>query len=357
MATNQFTIYTSSDPYGPGPLTGTTGSLVTVLDACLVNGYGTGIYTKPSAGWFKPLPNSGSATILSNSFACYQQGTGSGFTLFVNDSGTNGGWESWVTGWETMSLLVTPNIGAIPTGSVGVGLNQFPTPALGLVNGHVTVKKSATSDTVLRPWIVAADAATMYMWVLTGNSVGTYFHWSFGDCYSLAGPNDLWNCYIYARHQDNGNTFGTSDTTDAIYGNNTQFNANFFGHFLARTGFGSGQCIQMNRRGESAVSQNFFANSTGWPQSINGLLSCPQPDGTYYISPLWLNEVPVPNSVFSIRGRFRGLYQVCHPYTNFADGQFISGSGDYAGKVFMIIRASNQNSFWALETSPTLEFN
>ena len=68
---SQFTIYSSSDVGGPGLITGTTGSLITVLDACLVNGYSG----KSAAGWTKPLGT------LSGSISAYQQGSGSKLDL------------------------------------------------------------------------------------------------------------------------------------------------------------------------------------------------------------------------------------------------------------------------------------
>ena len=89
MTTNQFTIYTANDVQGPGFLNGTTGSLIAILNACLVNGYGTGSYYKAPVGWTKPLPDVSSSVGSLPILACYQQGTGSQFTLFVNDSGAN----------------------------------------------------------------------------------------------------------------------------------------------------------------------------------------------------------------------------------------------------------------------------
>jgi hypothetical protein len=345
MVTNQFTIYTSSDPSGPGPITGTTGSLLTVLDACLVNGY-TG---KTAAGWTKPFANSGSV------YGAYTQGTGSGFTLFVNDLNANfasPGKEAALTGWEVLS-----QIGPTGTGSLhaGVGLNQFPLPAQSLTNGHVTVRKSVSADTTPRPWMLAADGATLYMWILTGDGTYAYYHWSFGDNFSLAGTGDKWNCYIYGRPIDNsGATGGYNDYTEYIMGTSNQLNVGWPAHYIARTGFGGGQSIQFNRRGDSTFS-SATANISGWPTPLYGNLSCPIIDGTYYLCPLWLAEL-TPNS-WALRGRFRGLYHTSHNYTNFSDGQQISGSNDYAGKIFTVIRGSNINSVWFLETSPTLEFN
>ena len=141
MVTNQFTIYTASDPNGPGYLYGSTGSLPTILDACLVNGY-TG---KPAAGWTKPLPNITGSTSASI-YACYQQGTGSGFVLFINDSGEVGGISSecWACGWESISSLT--GSGTTIATNVGVGNNQFPSPAQSLTYGVVNIRKSVTMD-------------------------------------------------------------------------------------------------------------------------------------------------------------------------------------------------------------------
>ena len=62
-------------------------------------------------------------------------------------------------------------------------------------------------------------------------------------------------------------------------------------------------------------------------------------------------------SNFSLRGKFRGIYQVCHLAANFSDGQILTGGGDFAGKTFMIINHGPTGGFWAVETSPTVITN
>ena len=77
MPNSQFTIYTSADS-GSVVLNGTSGSLIALLDQCLVSGSAS----KPGAGWTKPFANS-------SNFGCWTQGTGSRMTLFINDSAPN----------------------------------------------------------------------------------------------------------------------------------------------------------------------------------------------------------------------------------------------------------------------------
>jgi hypothetical protein len=57
------------------------------------------------------------------------------------------------------------------------------------------------------------------------------------------------------------------------------------------------------------------------------------------------------------RGRFRGLYHTSHPLTSVVDGEVISGSGDYSGKIFQIIKQGSNGGFWTIEISNTLETN
>ena len=341
---SKFTIYTAADPGSPGYLNGTTGSLISILNACLVNGY-TG---KPGAGWTKPLPDSASV------YACYQQPTGSGDILFINDNAPNVANEAQTTGWETISSVCPA--GASAATNVGLGLGQFPLPAQSLTYGSVVWRKSNTADSVKRYWIVAADSSSMYMWVQTGDSGANYMHTMFGDCYSLAGEADKWNCAIVGRYGQNSAATTGVDLTDTIIVSYNDYNSPststaMAGHFIARSAFGMGTSINFNRKGDCILPS--YAIS-GNPTYINGVLQTPNgPDNSLYMCPLYIAE-PI---TLSLRGRFRGLYQVGHPYSSFLDGQLIPGGGQYAGKTFVIIRQSANNSFWALEVSNTVETN
>jgi len=357
MPVSQFTIYSSGDPYGPGLIDGTTGSLVRVLDACLVDGYGTGSYFKAAAGWTKPFPN------FSSSLDCYKQPSGSQMTLVVNDMRPNAtalGKEAWMTGWELLSALTTSFATASVSsnsGSVGVGWGQFPLPVQVLTTGHVVVRKSTAATVAERLWVIAADAYTMYLWIQPGDTAGNYVHRGFGDIYSFRGSSDRWDCFIYGQIIENAAAAVANDYTDAIGGSQGAVTSTLStalpGHYVARNAGGSGGSIGFTRKGDAGVGP---ASSQTGPQTcpLSGVLACPNgSDNSIYLSPLWLVE---PNGI-TLRGRFRGLYQICHPVANFSDGQMFQGSGDFAGKSFMVIRTSFQGSMWALETSATIDTN
>jgi hypothetical protein len=62
------------------------------------------------------------------------------------------------------------------------------------------------------------------------------------------------------------------------------------------------------------------------------------------------------SGVLNLRGRLRGMYHVCHPATAFADGDTFVGSGDYAGRTFLIVKylhsaALSGQAFIAIETT------
>ena len=366
MAASQFTIYTSLDYYGPGPLYGATGSLVSILNACLVNGYGISGSSsyRPAAGWSQPLTSLTQST-STPVVACYKQASGSGFTLFVNDNAPSTSKEVWAAGYELpLSLSGSGSQGAIYTGSNGngFGFGQFPTAAQLLTYGHVSWRKSSTADnTTPRYWIIAADPSTFYMWIQTGDSTNNYDNFGFGDCYALKGASDLWRCFIYGRVADNvTSTVTSNDLSDQLISGpngsvSTTLTYAFNGHYLSRNPGGTQGSVGFSRKVDSSIAGGTFQTSLVYSSPLSGQLQTPNPaDNALYMSPLWLWD-PVNTS---LRGRFRGLYHLLHPAANFNDGQIIQGSGDFAGKTFMVIRFGiTGQSAWLLETSATIDTN
>jgi hypothetical protein len=335
MAVSTFTVYSSADANGPGPIFGSAGDLLRVLDLVLVNGY-TG---KSAAGWSKPIANSGN-------LGCYKQGAGALLTLYINDNGpnvTSTTKEAWIVGWESISALTAP---------VGVGSGQFPIPSQALTTGHLVVRKSATADsTTQRSWIIFADAYTFYMFINAGDQVSTYNgNLFFGDVFSLKGSSDTYRCMIRAAVSENVTELSspTVNACDQIanFGVST---ANHPGFFMARTYGGSGASISVMQQGDLSKTSAAASSAAmvGTCQIPNG------PDNSIYMDAVGVAEF----SALCDRGRMRGMYHVCHALTNFADGQVFQGMSDFASKTFQIVKQGATAGMWAMEISASVETN
>jgi len=371
MATSQFTIYSSSDVGGPGLMTGWSGSLIRILDACLVDGYSG----KTKAGWTHPIANSASFGPTSV-YACYKPPSGSMMTLFVNDNFPNItalGREAWLTGWENMTSLCNTT----PVLNVGAGTGQFPTPAQQLTTGHVVCRKSSLSDnTTGHYWVMFADAYTFYLCIQTGDTTGYYYSVTFGDVFSFKGSTDAYRCLLIGRVVENvagvGNTTSgnnpatsTNDSFAASWGDFPSGGGSYNvflpiylpGHFMPRTFGGGGASINVGKTFDmsKASSSGFVGNGQRYGLvPMYGFLQTPNgSDNSLYISPVTIHD---PLSL-SLRGRMRGFWFVAHPIINFSDGQTFQGAGDYAGKTFMIVKTDPTGGFFAIETSNTVETN
>lgn len=169
------TVYFSSDPSAP-QLTGTAGSLINVLDACLVNGYGA----KSPAGWTKPYSGTNVA-----SYRMTTTSPATGRYLRVNDTGDK---TARIVGYSEM---------------VNVNDGAFPFPNNTQVTDGLHVIKSSTNNTTSRPWAVVATNRSFYLFVFCNSTVfgqsksGWDYVYFFGDVISRK-ENDVYNCAIIA---------------------------------------------------------------------------------------------------------------------------------------------------------------
>src|SRR5574341_358034 len=174
------TLYKSSDASAP-VLTGVAGSLITVLDGCLVNGYGS----KAAAGWTKPFSGSNLAVYRNNPTG------GTGFYLNIDASAPAGnvlGTHAYARGNE---VATQANTRAAVTGATG----PYPTAAQ-LANG-IPILKGETPDATARPWTVSADDKTFTLLTKPGNM----HEWSgfhYGDIFSLK-TGDAYRSIIIGR--------------------------------------------------------------------------------------------------------------------------------------------------------------
>jgi hypothetical protein len=307
-------IYRWDDASAP-TLNATASSLVNVLDAVLVNGYGA----KSAAGWSKPFTGTNKAAFL--------QGTGSlGMYLRVDNPGT--AVSARVAGYETMS-------------DVDTGTQEFPAIAGG--GGYLFV--SSTTDATARPWLIAADSKRFFMLVgynvatssFTGAVQSAYFFGDTlpnnpGDAYSVG----LW-VYTSATQPNAASGMGTTTQT-------TFTAANFF---TPRT-----------HTGAATVVNNGFANyvpGLGNASTV-GRATTPYPDpvtGGMILSPYYYGTTNV------LRGRVPGFWVPSHSLPAAAGDTFTgSAVGGLAGKSFVLYNiygAGALNGRFALETSDTVE--
>lgn len=315
-----FTIYKSTDASAP-VLTGQTGKLVDLLDACLVNGYGA----KAAAGW--------AVSFTGTSKRAYRGPSGARLYYRIQDDGPGAGTfkEARLTGYETMSDVDT-GTGPFPTAAQGVGsVAMYP------------IRKSTSADATARAWIVAADARTVYVWVATGDTAGTYHAFGFGEIYSLV-SGDAYNGFTIGRIVENSGTAGNERLEYISITNTTQTDM-----AVARGHLGTGGSVQMNKHGDATKS----ASASG----MQGILAYTNaPDGGLYLSPIWILDFTT-SGAKNIRGRMRGFWHFLHATTNVADLDTVTGTGDLAGKTFLFIKLGGQSGLYTIETSDTLETN
>lgn len=330
----QFTKYASSDAGGPGLLNATAGSLLAILDACLVNGYPG----KTAAGWTKPFVNAAN-------IGCYVQGGGSGYGLVINDDGsiaTQLARNARATGWKSIAGIGSP---------VGSGTGQFPLPAQLLTDGHVVIRKSATADATGRTWVIYADNRQFMMFILSGDTPNVYTDFYFGDTFSLWGSADVDRCLIIGGNVEavSGTPATTQGFIDRMF--NPLTTAQHLGAFMADNSAGSSGSQIQYLTGDLSKSATLLTVSV--PAAMQGAVPSPNPaDNSYYLSPMWISDVS-----WAIRGRARGLYQLCHPVASFSDGQIFNGANDYAGKVFQIVKTGRGGGAYVIEISDTLDTN
>jgi len=345
--TSQLQTFTSGDANAP-QLTGESGSLIGLLDAVLVNGYGS----KSGLGWLKPIAND-------SNLGCWQQPSGSGMTLFVNDAAptgsANGGTrEAWGVGYESLVGL---------TGSVtGTGYGQFPLSSQVVAamanNGAVVIRKSNTQNTITRNWMMFGDEYTFYLFV-DWNSNGNYSAYFFGDIFSLSISPDYYKCIIMGRMHSSQVQTSNVDAGDLLcMPSLTTWPCTFMPRTFGGNGFG----IIVNKVGDMGkgtlninriIGGGGISNNTGGCE-MAGILPVSNPsDNSLYLSPIWIAEA----SFSALRGRLRGIFHLCHPVTNFGDGQIISGANEYAGKTFIIIKQGPSSGMWVVEISATVETN
>lgn len=375
-------VYRSTD-FGAPQLSGQVGTLIAILNACLVDGYGTNTITSltQSGGVATATTNvphqftgspkvliAGAASSDYNVEATITITGASTFTYPVNPAapGTAGGaptckiaGSGWTkpfpdgtyvaaykqpAGSNGFYLRVDDNSSAtVARGqayetmtNVSSGLTPFPTSAQ--LAGGVHIVKSDVASSATRPWILISNGPMMYLFVNHDNSAtwasanGTVF----GDIKTYkAGGGDAYGTIIA------GNT-ASSYANNFMYSLVSSIASVTNGHWMARSYTGIGGSITVGKSSDTVKSQNSNVGVAGMPY--------PSPiDGGLYVSPLWISE---PSPTLSVRGELPGLWNPLHAKPLSTGDIWTPSSGSLVGKVFEAINLYSSAQIF-IETSDT----
>jgi hypothetical protein len=305
-------LYQSSDDGAP-TLTGTVGSLITLLDAVLVNGYGS----RQAAGWTKPYSDAGTYK------AVYRQGGGNQRYLRVLDDGT------------TPSILAkVADVRCFSTMSdVDTGTGQFPTGVSGYNN---YCGKSYTADSVVRPWVIIATDRSFYFYA-DFNSLGYHNIYFFGDIISVY-LNDIYNtCWMFS----DGSTSSPNGTQSSLTSLSTGHTPDITSGIIANSIDGTTGQVFVSKFGNYNYSKSAVCFGGAGQQYPNPADNC-----------LHMGRVFIQTTADGFRGMMPGLWNPYHlkPLAN----KFIfSGNGALANRQFIVLNCEGAGGQCFIELSNT----
>lgn len=303
-------VYKSTDTSAP-TLNGTAGSLITVLDAILVNGYGS----QAAAGWAKEFSGTNKAA--------YRAATGNRMRLRVDDTGTQ---EARCIGYETMS-------------DVDTGTGLFPTTVQ--LSGGMFMRKSNSADSTARPWICYASTTVFYFFsfaaqTVIGSTASTDGQIFFGDFDSYL-SGDVFNTMICGGSAT-GSVSSMGAQAASVTSGSTAVSGTT-GLYAARAFTQIGTAIKLGRKSRSMFEANDVTLSRG--SSLNGSIYPDPIVGGLLMSPidLWEETSAGPVNNFSRRGKLKGMWGHHHAQIPGAHLDTFSGTGSLTGRTFQMVTA------------------
>ena len=369
--------YLHSSMIGAPTLSGQAGTLIAVLDACLVNGFGlgtvdslvisggiatvtraaghpfeadsialiagatvtggtvngeqrvlsvtgttytfdaTGIANQTATGTIthKTAPLGWAKQYSNTNLAAYKSSdvSATGCLLRVDDTGTN---NARVVGYEAMT-------------TIDLGTNPFPSTTQ--VSGGGFWGKSSTADATTRPWILFGDKRGFILCVQWTGST-TYGSYWFGDIVSNK-TADAYGCVLSAKTVSaTGDTPGAA-TADLSYvdmlSEAMMWSARSF------TGLGSSKPMLKTAMSPVGYAHTFRSGTTG---TSSAFMNYPNPvDNGLYLVQLMLGEIN-PNAY---RGQLPGFYFCPQQISNvFANRDKVTNVTGMSGRTFMAVNNS-----------------
>jgi hypothetical protein len=307
-------VLKSSDASAP-ELSGTVGSLKSLLQAALVDGYGS----STPLGWSVAYTDAPSNTIA------ILQGGSSPIYLQLADGapGAAGAREARAAGYQTMSDALT-------------GTGKFPSS--GLSAGAYVVRKSSALDSLPRDWLIAGDTRRFILATKPADLAGMWSIFFFGDTKSYRASDD-YKALISGRSVENDPATYTVTSEWLI-----QINA--------LTSFATTGHMQRNFSGATAsksvnfIADNAKAKQTG--QYAAGSVGLPYPDpigGALWFSKIWIGEDQ------QLRGEVPGLWIPLHTRP-LGDGDTFTATPETPARSFIALDTAGYGQI-LIETSDT----
>lgn len=309
------TYYTSADASAP-TLSDAAGSLLGVLQAILVNGYGT----KAAAGWSTAFTGAANQAVL-------RAGTGNKYYLNIDDSAA--------TGTATYARV----IGAVSASAFGLANLTTPFPSNAqLAGGLYWPRFPYSSATSPVRWACIATSQTFFFWNEgdgTNNGAQKYgqVFW-FGDMDSYVSSDAYFT-------QIMGATSGAQRTV--VY---TAMGSNTVGLYMP------GDYAQTVASDACGILTDYYKNGAqanmGGVTSLANSIAVPNPeDGAYYLSKIYAQESIAGGN--SVRGSLPGIWNPAFFCLQGSAGaafnafdQFTGNSADgLHGKTFAFFPLSN----------------
>lgn len=287
------TIYSSTDSGAPA-ITGQAGSLVALLDAILVVGYGTGINARPPLGWTAPF-SVGDKRVYRNSIA----------------NGTGG----WLRIDDAMPLYASVSA-ASAASDIDTLVDQYPTAAQG---GPTAWPKSTAASSTARAWWAIGNESAFYLFIdSNGGGIASAQTLHFAGDILRANPADAWTFAVseYGRSTYTGGTdsprlLSAQSLEVTITAASVVLNAQ-----RAFTGVAGDVGGRLHVVGGGVIQQNYF----GWQGNGSGGLAFPDPcTGGLVYSPILVHA-----GFNGIRGRLPGCFNPLHNGV-INDGQVLEG--------------------------------
>lgn len=371
---------------GAPSLSGTAGALIAVLDACLVNGFGTGtvdsvvvasgvatvtrsaghpmevgavallagagttaingekkVMSVPSSTTYtfdatgvadgtisgtithKLAPAGWTKSFAGTNLAAYKSSdvTATGCYLCVDDTGTT---MARAVGYESM---------------IDVNTGSAPFPQAAQLSGGVYWSKSAAADATSRPWIVVADSKVMYLLTAYTSNTSTSFDFTclFGDIASVKSPD----AYCCAINGNSSSSFGTNGANASVNMDHGDSSNAALALYLARSFTGVGSPAQCRK------AFPFIAGSSGFRSGTSGVAYPNGADGGIYVAPHYIIE----HATSTYRGLTPGFYCSVQNIgaSTFANRDSITGVVGLAGKTLRAVN-SNTGAFFFDTTGP-----